>query len=169
MLSRNDVLIRDATRDDMPAIAAIYARHVLTGLATFEIDPPDGPEMHSRWFKIVGAGWPYLVAERAGEVIGYAYAAQFRDRAAYRHTGETSIYLSLDHVRQGIGRMLLQALIERARDAGFRQLIGVISDGEASGSIALHKACGFETVGLLRDVGEKFGKLVDVAFMQRAI
>ena len=164
-----DLLFRDATGDDIPAVTAIYARHVLTGMATFEVDPPSEAEMHSRWFKVVGAGWPYLVAMRGGEVIGYAYAAQFRDRAAYRHTGETSIYLSLDHVRQGIGRQLLEILIERARGAGFRQLIGVISDGEASGSIALHRACGFETVGLLRDVGEKFGRLIDVAFMQRAI
>ncbi|WP_419814763.1 N-acetyltransferase family protein [Glacieibacterium sp.] len=169
MRSNADLSIRDATGDDMSSVTAIYARHVLTGMATFEVDPPGEAEMHSRWFKMVGAGWPYLVAVRGGEVIGYAYAAQFRDRAAYRHTGEMSIYLSLDHVRQGIGRLLLEALIERARDAGFRQLIGVISDGEASGSIALHRACGFETVGLLRNVGEKFGRLIDVVFMQRAI
>lgn len=162
-------LIRDVAVADFTAIAAIYAHHVLTGTATFEIDPPDAAEMARRWRHHPDRGWPWLVAEVGGRIIGYAYAAQFRDRAAYANTAETSIYLSHGAVGQGVGRVLLEALIDRAERGGFRQLIAVIGDSGNAASIGLHVACGFTHAGLLKDVGRKFGRWLDVVYMQREV
>ena len=113
-------------------------------------------------------GWPWLAAERGGALLGYAYAAQFRDRAAYARAGETSIYLHHAALRQGVGRTLLQALIERAEAHGFDQLIAVIGDSANAASIRLHATCGFIHAGLLKDVGLKFGRRLDVVYMQRS-
>ena len=141
------VTIREATAADIPAITTIYAHHVLTGTATFEIEPPDAAEMERRWRHHVDHRWPYLVAERAGVVVGYAYAAQFRDRAAYSHTAETSIYLDHRETRRGVGRKLLGALLERGTAFGFDQFVAVIGDSDNAASIGLHAACGFMPAG----------------------
>jgi L-amino acid N-acyltransferase YncA len=162
-------VIRDAVPADAEACAAIYAPHVLTGTATFEIEPPAAAAMAVRIAAVQASGWPWLVATSGDEVIGYASACQFRDRAAYRHTGETSIYLHPDRLRQGIGGQLLEALVARAAARGARQLVAVIGDSANLASIGLHGRHGFERVGLLRDVGFKFGRWLDVVYMQRSL
>ncbi len=161
------VTIRDTLATDIAAITAIYAHHVLTDTATFEIDPPDAAEMERRWRHHADHGWPYLVAERGGVVVGYAYAAQFRDRAAYSHTAETSIYLDHREIRRGVGRRWLEALLERGLACGFDQFVAVIGDSGNAASIGLHAACGFGHAGLLAAVGRKFGRALDVVYMQR--
>ena len=110
-------------------------------------------------------GWPFLVAEAGGRVIGYAYATQFRDRPAYRSTCENSIYVDPDHVGQGVGTLLLDALIHAATDAGFRQMIAVIGGAEPA-SVALHVKAGFVEAGRMRSVGRKFGRWLDTLYLQ---
>lgn len=164
------MIIRAATPADAAAIAAIYAPQVLTGTASFETEPPTAADMAARMARVVDAGWPWLVAETAGTILGYAYAAQFRDRAAYAHACENSVYVAADAHRQGVGMTLMLALCDAARAAGFREMIAVIGDG--SGNIAsrrLHAACGFRDVGLLTNVGLKFGRWLDVAYMQKTL
>ena len=139
------------------------------GTATFETEPPDAGEMAVRLARVLGAGWPWLVAEAGGTVAGFAYATQFRDRAAYRHSGEVSIYLDTAWHRRGIGRTLLTALIEACRAADFRQVFAVIGDSGNAASIGLHAALAFERAGLLRDAGFKFGRWLDVVYMQRSL
>ena len=155
---------------DAAAIAAIYAPEVLTGTASFETEAPTATEMAARIDRVINAGWPWLVAEADGAVLGYAYAAQFRDRAAYARTCENSVYVAAAAHHRGIGKALLTALFAAARDAGFREMIAVIGDG--SGNIAsrrLHAACGFRDVGMLTNVGCKFGRWLDVAYMQKTL
>jgi phosphinothricin acetyltransferase len=168
-MKANDILVRPAGADDMPAVAALYAHHVRTGLATFELEPPDAAEMQRRWSAIRAIGWPYLVAERSGEVVGYAYAAVYRTRPAYRYAAEDSIYVRHDLGGQGIGAALMPALIEACAAAGIRQLIAVIGDSANVGSIRLHEKFGFARVGVLPAVGWKFERWVDSVLMQRAI
>jgi len=164
------MLIRDAKADDIPQIAAIYAHHVLHGTGTFEEEPPPEAEMAQRLAKVQGQGWAWLVAEADdGSLLGYAYFAQFRDRSAYRHTAENAIYVR-DNVRgQGVGKALVQVLLERAEAAGFRQMLAVIGDSENTGSIGLHISLGFRQAGVLKSVGVKFGRWIDVVMMQRML
>lgn len=163
------VQLRAATADDAPAIAAIYAPHVLHGTATFELTPPDGVEMAARMQQVAAAGHPWIVATRAAQVIGYAYASAYRARPAYRFTTEDSIYLAADAVGQGIGRRLLDALIDACTRRGDRQMIAVIGDTGNAASIGVHAAAGFAHVGVLGSVGRKFGRWVDVVLMQREL
>lgn len=161
--------IRPATRADAAAIAAIYAHHVLYGTATFETVPPGAAEMTARVAEGLDAGWPWLVADESdGAIAGYAYAAQFRPRAAFRHACEDSIYLRHDRLGQGIGTALLAALIEAAQVSGFRQMIAGITGGETA-SIAMHARAGFREVGRLAGVGHKGGRWLDLVYMQRAL
>ena len=113
-------------------------------------------------------GWPFLVAEADGEVVGYAYATQFRDRPAYRSTCENSIYISPQHVGCGVGTLLLNALITAATSAGFRQMIAVIGGAEPA-SVALHAKAGFVEAGRMRSVGRKFGRWLDTLYMQLSL
>ena len=163
------VAIRAARDADAPSIAVIYAHHVLTGFATFETEPPDDGEMARRYRDLVGKGFPYLVAEVEGRLVGYAYAGPFRTRAAYRYTLEDSIYLDPAAVRHGVGRRLLQELIEASTRAGFRQMIAVIGDSANVGSIRVHERCGFRMVGTMDATGFKFGRWVDTVLMQLAL
>ena len=162
-------MIRVATLADAAAVVAVYAPEVLHGTATFEIDPPDAAEMAVRMAKVFDAGWPWLVFEADGVIAGFAYAAQFRDRPAYAHTCENSIYIAAGQQRCGIGKALLAALIDASRDAGFREIVAVIGDAANYASIGLHRAAGFRDAGLLTDVGLKFGRWLDVVYMQRRI
>ncbi len=163
-------MIRPATPADAVAIAAIYAPEVLHGTATFEYDAPDAAEMAARIARIMGAGWPWLVAERAGAIAGYAYAAQFRDRPAYARTCENSVYVAAGQHRTGIGKALLAALCTAAEAAGFQQMIAVIGDGAGNAaSLGLHSSCGFREAGRLTNVGLKFGRWLDVVYMQRSL
>lgn len=161
-------MIRSATPADATAMSALYALHVLTGTASFETEAPDATEMTVRLARVQGKGWPWLVWDAGDGPLGYAYASQFRDRAAYRATCENSIYVAADAARQGIGRGLLLALCDAARAAGFREMIAVIGDGSGNhASVGLHRACGFAEAGKLSNVGRKFGRLLDVVYMQR--
>ena len=164
------VTIRDAVEADIPAIAAIYGREVEQGVATFEEVAPTEADMLGRMIKIIALGLPYLVAERAGAmVVGYAYAGQFHVRAAYRYTLENTVYIRPDAHRQGVGRALMVALIARCEAIGCRQMMALISNPTDSPSIALHSALGFRMMGIAQAVGYKFGRWLDVAYMQRPI
>jgi phosphinothricin acetyltransferase len=159
------ISIRDASKDDAEAIAAIYAHHVLHGTATYDIEPPSTGAMRNKIGAIRQAGWPFIVAELDGEVAGYAYASQFRDRAAYRFAAEDSIYVHAEMTGRGVGKALLNALIDRSAESGFRTLIAVIGGAEPA-SIAVHASCGFREVGRLNAVGYKFDRWLDSVYMQ---
>ena len=161
--------LRPAEPEDIPAIQAIYAHHVLTGLGTFEEVPPSPAEMAERCAAVVGRGLPWLVAVEGAEVLGYGYAGPFRTRAAYRFSVEDSVYVAETARGQGIGRALLAALIAECEGMGLRQMVGVIGDSGNAASIALHKACGFELTAIVPAVGWKFERWVDVVWMQRAL
>jgi len=160
--------IRDAGPDDAPRIAAIYAHHVLHGTATFDTEPPTVDAWRAKILDIAARGWPMLVAEQDGTVVGYAYATQFRDRPAYAATCENSIYVAQDRLGSGVGTALLTDLVARARGAGFEQMIAVIGGGEPA-SVALHSRLGFAHAGRMRDVGRKFGRSLDTVYMQLAL
>jgi L-amino acid N-acyltransferase YncA len=162
-------LIRPSKAADLAAIAEIYGFHVLNGLASFELLAPSVDEMTQRRADVISRGFPYLVAEFEGKVIGYAYAGLYRARPAYRHTLEDSVYIHKDFAGRGVGKLLLDALIEGCEKAGARQLIAVIGDSANKGSIKLHAACGFKRTGTLKAVGFKFGQWVDSVIMQRQI
>ena len=161
--------IRPATPEDAPALAAIYTHHILHGTGTFEEEPVDADEMAARLDKVVSRGWPWLVAVEGGRVLGYAYAAQFRDRAAYRFAAEDAIYIDPAAIGQGVGSSLIAALIEASAAAGFRRMFAVIGDSTNAGSIGVHLKHGFTHAGQLDAAGWKFGRYIDVVFMQRAI
>jgi phosphinothricin acetyltransferase len=163
------IAVRAAAPGDVPRIAAIYAHHVLHGLASFEVQPPDEAEIGRRLADIRARGLPYLVAEADGRIVGYAYAAPYRSRPAYRYTLEDSVYVDRDCGGRGIGRRLLDRLVSETAATGARQMIAVIGDSANRASIALHEACGFAQVGLLPAVGFKFGRWVDSVLMQRAL
>ena len=157
--------IRSATSADADAIAAIYAHHVLDGTASFDTVPPGVAFWETKIGDILGRRWPFLVADEGGTVIGYAYASQFRDRPAYAATCEDSIYIDRRNVGRGIGTRLLDALIDAARGAGFEQMIAVIGGAEPA-SVALHARAGFSEAGRMRNVGRKFGRVLDTLYMQ---
>lgn len=167
--ARRACAVRPVCDDDLPAITAIYAHHVRTGTASFEEVPPDEAEMRARCTKVLDAGLPYLVAEREGKVLGYAYATHYRPRSAYRFTLEDSVYIAADATGQGIGRALLLALIARCEGGPWRQLIANVGDSGNAASLALHTACGFTQTGVLKSVGFKFGRWLDTVFMQRPL
>ncbi len=164
-----DIVIRPAVAADSPVITEIYAEAVATGTASFEVVPPDQDEMERRFQRIGGGGFPYLVAEQAGAVLGYGYVSAYRERPAYRNTVEDSIYLAAEARGRGIGGALLRRLIEDATALRFRQMIAVIGDSGNEASIRLHKAAGFELTGTLKDVGFKHGRWLDTVIMQRAL
>jgi phosphinothricin acetyltransferase len=163
------VEVRAAAQGDLAAIQAIYAHHVLRGLATFEEVPPDVEEMRRRHQDLTGRGLPYLVALERGEILGYGYCAPYRARSAYRYALEDSIYVKDAHVGKGIGTLLLGELLRICEGLGYRQVIAVIGDNANAGSIALHARLGFLRVGTLRASGYKLGRWVDTVLMQRPL
>lgn len=161
--------IEPARPGDVPEITALYAHHVLHGTATYETVPPTEAEMAARLAKVADAGWPWLVArDPDGAVLGYAYASQFRDRAAYRFACENSIYIRHDRRGEGIGKALLLALLDAAQACGFRQMLAVIGGAEP-GSIGVHAACGFVHAGRMHALGRKHGRWLDNVYMQIAL
>jgi phosphinothricin acetyltransferase len=163
--------IRPSTVADLPAILDIYAHAVRHGTASWEIEPPDLAEMGRRRLSIIEAGYPYLVAERDGDVLGYAYASAYRPRAAYRATMEDSIYIDARAQGQGVGRALLGALLDAAEAAGCRQMVAVIGDGFGGSAVSrhLHERLGFTLIGVARAVGFKHGRWLDQVLMQKAL
>jgi len=169
---RPPILVRPCFQQDLETVQLIYAHHVLTGTGTFELDPPSRAEMTERWTSIVSNNWPYVVASPAHDlsrVLGFAYAVQYRDRAAYVRTFEVSVYVSPTTQRQGAGAQLLSNVLTTLRDDGVREALAFIGDSANAASIGLHTKLGFRYVGTLTRAGEKFGRLLDVVVMQRSI
>jgi L-amino acid N-acyltransferase YncA len=163
------MIVRAATEADAEALAAIYGHHVLHGFGTFEETPPTPEEMERRRAAIAGHGLPYLLAEDAGRVLGFAYAAPFRPRAAYRYTVEDSVYVAPHAVGQGVGRATLSEVLAACAALGVRQVVAVIGDSQNAASIGLHSALGFERTGVGRSFGFKHGRWVDIVWMQKPL
>ena len=163
------ILVRASRDSDVPAIAGIYGRHVLTGLASFEETAPSVEEMARRRADILARGYPYLTAEADGRVVGYAYCSQYRPRPGYRYSVENSIYVEQSRARTGVGSALMPQLISGATTFGARQMIAVIGDNANAASIRLHQRFGFRHVGVIEAVGFKLGRWVDSVIMQRAL
>jgi len=163
------VAIRDVAEADMPAITDIYADAVLNGVSSWEYDPPELAEMIRRREVILGAGYPYRVAEHEDAVVGYAYASAYRPRPGYTHTAETSIYVSPTTQRLGVGRRLLADLITQCETRGYRQAVAIVGDSENTQSIDFHLKMGFEQVGLVRSIGFKFNRWMDQVILQKAL
>lgn len=161
--------VRRCTRQDMPGVCEIYALEVREGTASFELEPPSLAEMTARFAAIEAAGLPYLVVELEGRIAGYAYAGPYRPRPAYRHTVEDSVYVARWARRRGVGRALLEAVIEQATARGMRQMVAIIGDSAHTASTRLHAQAGFRLVGTLEHVGWKFGRWLDTVIMQRAL
>ncbi len=168
-MKNSEIIIRDATEDDMKTVQTIYSHHVLEGLASFETMAPDIAEIASRRAQIVERGLPYRVAELGGEVCAFAYASFFRPRAAYQYTVENSIYVDPAAVGQGAGSTLLRDLIDKCTALGYRQMVAVIGDSDNKASIGLHTHLGFEVTGHLKATGFKLGRWVDTILMQRQL
>lgn len=163
------LILRNSLDADLPAITAIYHHAVLHGTGTFELDPPDAAEMGRRRAEVLGRALPWLIAERDGQLLGYAYANYFRPRMAYRFCLEDSIYLAPAAQGAGVGSLLLAELIARCETAGARQLVAVIGDSANQGSIGLHRRLGFRDMGVMQAAGWKFDRWLDVVFMQREL
>jgi phosphinothricin acetyltransferase len=161
------MLIRAATAADTGALADIYGHHVLYGFGTFEEVPPSAADMEARRLATMAHGLPYLVAEQAGRVLGFAYAGPFRPRAAYRYAVEDSVYIAPDATGRGVGRAVLSAVLQACEALGMRQVIAVIGDSGNAASIGLHRALGFQEAGVGRSLGFKHGRWVDIVWMQK--
>lgn len=164
----SELVIRPYAPADIPAVTRIYGHYVRDTVITFETEEPDEAEMASRFSAIVGKGHPLLIAEQAGNVVGYAYASTYRPRAAYRFTCEDSIYLAPDAVGQGLGGLLLGRLIADSATAGLKQMLAVIT-AERANSIRLHEKHGFRFIGRYEALGYKFDRWLDIVHMQRAL
>ncbi len=168
-MSSPALLIRPSTPADLPAITAIYGWNVLNGTGTFELDAPDLAEMTRRRGDVLSKNLPWIVVERAGVVLGYAYANHFRPRRAYRFCLEDSLYLADDAKGQGLGRLLLAELMAQCEALGARQMLAVIGDSQNLGSIGVHRTLGFEQIGVMKSAGWKFERWCDVVIMQKAL
>jgi phosphinothricin acetyltransferase len=166
-MSAETVRIRPAHPDDLDAVAEIYAHYVRESVATFDEVPPTPEDWRAKAHDLHRRGLPFLVAEEDWQVVGFAYAAPWRPKPAYRHTAEDTIYLSPDHLGKGVGRALLSTLLPLCADAGIRRVLAVIADGGAdNGSTRLHKSFGFTEAGRLTEVGFKHNRWVDTVIYQ---
>ena len=163
------MILRSARDGDAQALADIYGHAVLHGLGTFETTPPDAAEMDRRRRAILAHGLPYRVAEADGRVLGYAYASPFRPRPGYRFTVEDSVYVAPDAGGRGIGRAVLSEVLAACEAMALRQVVAAIGDSGNAASIGLHRALGFSPSGVIRDVGYKHGRWVDIVMMQKPL
>ena len=161
--------IRPSTDHDAARITKIYSHYIVHSTATFELELPTEEVMFQRRFRILAQGLPYLVAEQNGEMVGYAYAGQYRPRPGYQYTIEDSVYIDPQHLGRGHGKALLTALIEVCEQGPWRQMIAVIGDTANTASIRLHQRFGFRNIGTLDSVGYKFNRWVDSVLMQREL
>src|ERR1700689_1781798 len=165
----SDFSLRTASAADISAITRIYAHAVAYGTASFELEPPDEAEMARRQQALLARNFPYIVAELAGAVAGYAYAGPYRDRRAYDWCVEDSLYVAPEFHRKGIGRLLLTRLVAESEARGFRQMLGVIGDSANTASIAVHAAVGFRLIGNFQSIGFKHGRWPATRPLQRAL
>jgi len=165
----SSITIRPSRDDDVGAISAIYGHHVLHGTGTFETEPPTIADMAARRADVLAKDLPYLVAEREGKLLGFAYCNWFKPRPAYRYSAEDSIYIDDAARGQGVGALLLAALEQAAEAVGVRKLIAVIGDSANVGSVGVHRKQGFGPVGVIKDCGWKFGEWRDIVLMEKVI
>ena len=163
----NPITIRPALPADLGAISDIYNDAVLTTTATFDTEPKSGAEQQA-WFESHGGRFAVLVAERDGVVAGWTSLSRWSDSPAYDDTAETSVYVGREYRGRGIGRMLEQAIIDHARKFRFHTLIARIA-GESTESLRLHESLGFVRAGTMKEVGRKFGRLLDVHVLQKML
>jgi L-amino acid N-acyltransferase YncA len=164
-----DLAIHPTSPGDLDAVGEIYAHHVRTGVATFELTPPDRSEWRHRFSAVTAHGLPFLTATLDGEIAGYAYCAPWKTRPAYRQTVEDSVYVAPHAVRRGVGGRLLDALLEECTRSGIREVIAVIVDADDAASLALHRNRGFVDAGRLTAVGYKHGRWLDTLLLQRSL
>lgn len=157
--------LRRATLDDLPAITEIYNDAVLNTIATFDTQPKSLDEQKA-WFNEHGMKYPLMVAEIDGAVTGWASLSRWSGRCAYANTAEISVYVSRTHRGKGIGKQLTREIVAEGQRVGLHTVIARIADGNEV-SIRLHESAGFKHIGIMREVGEKFGKLIDVYMMQK--
>jgi L-amino acid N-acyltransferase YncA len=162
-------LIRPSYEADLPAIQAIYAHNVLHGTGTFETEAPSVADMAQRRADVLSKNLPWLVIEVGGEVLGYAYGNWFKPRAAYRFSVEDSIYMAPQAAGKGLGKLLLTELLAQLERGGVRKAMAVIGDSANTGSIGVHRACGFVDVGVIKSCGWKFGAWRDIVLMEKTL
>ena len=157
--------IREATLEDLGAITEIYNEAILKTAATFDTQPKTVEEQKS-WFAEHGSKYPMVVAEQDGLIVGWASLSMWSDRCAYSDTAEISLYVKEEHQGKGSGRKLLEAIIQEGQKAGLHNVIARITEGNEA-SIHLCESVGFEHIGVMKEVGRKFGKLFNVYLMQK--
>ena len=162
-------VVRPSVDADLAAVTRIYAHHVLNGTGTFETSPPSEDEMRQRRADVLGKNLPWLVIERGGQVLGFAYGNWFKPRPAYRFSVEDSIYLAPDALGQGLGRQLMGELLAQLERRGIRKVMAVIGDSANAGSLGLHRSAGFEPAGTIEACGWKFGRWLDIVLMQKSL
>ena len=162
-------IIRSSLDQDLPAITAIYAHHVMHGTGTFETDAPSVADMTNRRAEVLSRGLPYLVAEHDGAIAGFAYGNWFKPRPAYRYSVEDSIYIAPDLQGKGLGRALLAELMARFEAVGIRKVMAIVGDSANTGSVGIHLALGFTQVGIVDSCGWKFGAWRDIVIMQKTL
>src|SRR5262249_35741277 len=168
--NQEPVFIRPSRDSDVEAMLSIYRDHIRRGIEEGVDDSgtPQPDDIRERRKNLRSRRFPHLVATKGGEVVGYAYVVLFRKRPAYRHAVKHSIYVHRAHIGRGIGRLLMQELIDACAAAGFRQMIGYI-DGDNAASLALHDKFGFARAGLLRGVAYRYGHWADTVMVQRSL
>lgn len=156
--------VRQAVEADAEPIRTIYNAEVLTSTATLDLVPRTAEEQRA-WLAAHSGAYPALVAEVEGDVVGFSSLSPYRPRPGYSTSVEDSVYVAAEARGRGVGRLLLEGVVEAARQHGFHSVVGRIG-AEQTASIALHEACGFSLVGVEREVGRKFGRWIDVAIVQ---
>ncbi len=162
--------IRDATEQDLPDIREIYNHYVANSTVTFDEEPQSLRELRSKFRHNAKLGYPWLVAvSPSGQILGYANASPWKQKAAYRFTVENSIYLRAASTGKGLGKALMGEFLRRAKEAGIKEVIAVIADKGAEASIAMHRSFGFTEIGHMGKVGYKFDRWLGTVLMQKSL